>query len=135
MHPRKLPFSRRWADRIPPDAVTGDTLIHTDLTPRNLLVHDGHAWVIDWTNPCIGAPWIPYALLIIRLIRAGHTPAAAEDVVSVAEAWQGATPYALDCFAAAAADLWRGWHQTIAAPHHLPLAEAAEAWSAHRAVG
>ncbi len=127
-----LAFSRRWADRIAPEAVAGDTLIHTDLTPRNLLVHHQHTWVVDWTEPCTGAAWIPYAFLTIRLIRAGHTPQAAEHAVNRAEAWQRASPAVLTLFAAAAADLWHGWHRTIGASHHLPLARAADSWSEYR---
>ncbi|MDP9794123.1 hypothetical protein J2S43_002635 [Catenuloplanes nepalensis] len=127
-----LAFSRRWADRIPPEAVAGNTLIHTDLTPRNVLIDHDHAWIVDWTEPCTGAAWIPYAFLTIRLIHAGHTPKAAEHAVQRADAWQRAAPAALTLFAAAAADLWHGWHRTIGASHHLPLARAAEFWSRHR---
>ncbi|MEU7967326.1 aminoglycoside phosphotransferase [Streptomyces sp. NPDC049097] len=58
--------------------LAGDTLLHTDLAPHNVLVDD-RAHIIDWAWPTRGAAWIDPAVLILRLMEAGHTAPAADD--------------------------------------------------------
>ncbi|GID26907.1 hypothetical protein C8E87_1968 [Paractinoplanes brasiliensis] len=125
-------FADRWAGRIRAEYVEGDTLVHTDLTPRNLLVDGTRAWLVDWAGPCVGAPWISAAFLAVRLIRAGHHPRDAEVLLQDATAWSVATPEALDAFAEASARLWQQRAIEIGAPHHAPLAEAAHRWNEYR---
>ena len=126
-------FAERWAGRIPAEHVDGDTLVHTDLTPRNVLVDGTRAWLVDWAGPCVGAPWISAAFLAVRLVRAGHHPRDAESLLRDVNAWSTATPEALDMFAQASAVLWQQRAADIGAPHHAPLATAARRWSEYRA--
>jgi Ser/Thr protein kinase RdoA (MazF antagonist) len=60
----------RWAGRIPPEVIDGNTLVHTDVTPYNFLIHGGSMTVVDWSMPCRGAAWIDTALMVVQLIRA-----------------------------------------------------------------
>ncbi|MEU8571327.1 hypothetical protein AB0C51_23820 [Streptomyces pathocidini] len=65
----------RWSGYASPAGVehlAGDTLPHTDLPPHNMLVTD-RAHLIDWAWPTRGAAWIDPAVLILRLMEAGHT--------------------------------------------------------------
>ncbi|MGK5680620.1 phosphotransferase [Actinoplanes sp. URMC 104] len=124
----------RWADWIPPDVVDGDTLVHTDVTPFNFLIHSGGVTVVDWSMPCRGAPWIDTALMVIRLIRAGHRPEQAEAWADQIAAWSGAEPESLDAFAAGIAMLSRVRQSRQPSSSHLgPLADAAECWATYRA--
>jgi hypothetical protein len=132
---RVQPATLRWADRIAPDLVDGDTLAHTDVTPYNFLIHGSRVTVVDWSMPCRGAAWIDAALMIVRLIRAGHTPDQAEAWAGRIPAWPAARPEAVDAFADAVAALNRErQHQRPAATHLGPLADAADCWARHRAL-
>jgi hypothetical protein len=125
------PATVRWAGRVADEVVDGDTLLHTDITPRNFLVDGNRVAVVDWSMPCRGAPWIDTARMIIRLILAGHTPAEAEAWASTIPAWSAARPAAVDAFAPALARLAR----ERAGRPSAPLADAAARWSAHRTGG
>ncbi|MCU7722259.1 hypothetical protein ODJ79_00870 [Actinoplanes sp. KI2] len=126
----------RWAGRIAPGAIDGDTLVHTDVTPHNFLVNDAGITVVDWSMPCRGAAWIDTALMVIRLIRAGHAPEQAEAWASQIPVWADARPEAVDAFAAGVAALNRErQHQRPSAGHLGPLADAAAAWTRYRAGG
>jgi aminoglycoside phosphotransferase (APT) family kinase protein len=47
------------------EACGGETLVHTDIRPDNLLVDDsGQAWIIDWTWPVEGAAWLDTVTLL-----------------------------------------------------------------------
>jgi serine/threonine-protein kinase RIO1 len=57
-----LPVKRaeqRWAAYLDDDAarnlLAGDTLLHTDFNPLNVLMDAGTAWIIDWP----GRPAVP----------------------------------------------------------------------------
>jgi hypothetical protein len=129
------PATARWADRIAPELIDGDTLVHTDVTPYNFLVHDSGVTVVDWSMPCRGAAWIDAALMIIRLIRAGHTPGQAEAWACQIPAWPAAQPEAIDTFANAVAILKRErQYQRPSVAHVGPLAEAAACWARHRSL-
>ncbi|MEV0440962.1 aminoglycoside phosphotransferase [Streptomyces spectabilis] len=70
----------RWSGYAGPAGVeqlVGDTLLHTDLAPHNMLVTD-RAHLIDWAWPTRGAAWIDPAVLVLRLMEAGHTAQAAD---------------------------------------------------------
>lgn len=76
-------------------------LVHYDLHPGNLKVTgDGQVLAVDWAFACSGAAWIDAALLIPRLIEAGHDPAAAEGVMQELPAWQAAPPADVTALAA-----------------------------------
>ncbi|MFJ8730261.1 aminoglycoside phosphotransferase [Streptomyces bauhiniae] len=70
----------RWSGYAGPagtKSLFGDTLLHTDLAPHNVLVtHRAH--LVDWAWPTRGAAWIDPAVLILRLMEAGHTAEAAD---------------------------------------------------------
>lgn len=129
---RVPPATVRWRGRIAPDLIDGQTLCHTDVTPFNFLVGPGVVRLVDWSMPCRGAAWIDATLMIVRLIRAGHTPAQAESWADQIPAWKQAPPHAVDAFAAALAALWEQRLRENPASHRGPLAEAARAWATHR---
>ncbi|GAB1692223.1 hypothetical protein [Krasilnikovia sp. M28-CT-15] len=85
-----------------PELVDGDTLLHTDVTARNFIMSSSVS-VVDWSTPCRGAAWIDTALMVVRLIRAGHTPEQAERWATSVPMWETANLAALDAFSAA----WR----------------------------
>jgi len=83
-----LPLRRitdRWAEHghgVSLDLLDGDTLLHTDLNPNNLLINH-RAHIVDWAWPTRGAAWIDSGCLALWLIANGHTPAQAELVVNL----------------------------------------------------
>jgi len=123
----------RWADWIPPEAVDGDTLVHSDVTPFNFLIHQDGVTVVDWSMPCRGADWIDTALMTVRLIRAGHSPEQAEAWADQVAAWSGAEPESVDAFAVGIAMLSRERQIQRPSSSHLgPLADAADRWARYR---
>lgn len=129
---RVQPATVRWRNRIAPDLIDGQTLCHTDVTPLNFLVGPGVVHLVDWSMPIRGAAWIDAALMIVRLIRAGHTPAQAESWADRIPPWKQASPEAVGVFVSALADLWEQRLRENPVPHRRQLAEAAQAWAAHR---
>ncbi|SCL53540.1 hypothetical protein GA0070606_2138 [Micromonospora citrea] len=129
----------RWRPLIAPELVDGDTLLHTDMTPRNFLIETRSdagetptVRLVDWSGPACGAAWIDTALLLLRLIRAGHDPAAAEEWGRQVPAYADAPEAALTAFADALVVLWQRKQHAAPAPHHGPLLDAARRWAAHR---
>ncbi|MFD2690592.1 phosphotransferase [Streptomyces phyllanthi] len=115
---------QRWAAYAPPGAAglfAGDTLLHTDLAPDNILI-DQRAHIIDWAWPTRGAAWIDPAVMILRLMEAGGTAEEADAFARSLPSWQAADPAAKAAFAAANAALWRtiaeedksAWKQSMA---------------------
>ncbi|MEU6822782.1 aminoglycoside phosphotransferase [Streptomyces atriruber] len=130
-------IEQRFADYVdaPGDAalLRGDTVLHTDWTPDNVLIVDGAARVVDWAWPTRGAAWIDAACWVVWLISAGHTPDEAELWAAKTPAWATAPPRAVDVFAVAQQRLWTG----IAADNpetgwKRSLADAATRWADHR---
>lgn len=97
------PATARWGRLLSPALVDGDTLLHTDMTHNNFLIDDDHVHVVDWSMPCRGAIWLDTARMLVRLIRAGHTPEQAETWAAGLPTWSSATPDAIDAFATALA--------------------------------
>jgi RIO1 family len=127
------PAAARWAGYIPAEMIDGDTLVHTDVTPYNFLVHEGGVTLVDWSMPCRGAAWIDTALMVVRLIRAGHAPEQAEAWAGRVPVWSNARHEAVDAFAAGIATLSREREQQRPSAAHLgPLADAAATWRRHR---
>ncbi|MEV4806834.1 phosphotransferase [Nonomuraea sp. NPDC049421] len=50
------------------------TLIHADLSRRNLLIKDRRVVAVDWSTWCIGAWWIMPATMAPAFIAEGHQP-------------------------------------------------------------
>jgi len=130
-------IEQRLADYIddPADAglLRGETLLHTDWHPDNVLIVDNAARVVDWAWPTRGAAWIDAACWVVWLTSAGHTPADAEQWAAKTPSWSTAPRRALDVFATAQERLWAGiaadapdiaWIQDLAA--------AASRWAAYR---
>lgn len=127
----------RW-DRFAGDGaelIAGDALLYTDINPSNFLTSPQGTWVVDWAWPTRGAAFIDPACLVLQLVAAGHTPEAAERWAAQCEAWTSADPKAVDAFVAADVRM----HRTFAvrrpgASWIASMAQAAEAWAAHRGV-
>jgi len=129
---RVQPASARWAGLIAGELVDGNAVAHTDMTPRNFLVSDADIAVVDWSMPCRGAAWIDTALMIVRLIRAGHSAQQAEGWARNVPAFRQARPQALNAFALATAELTRRRSRQSPLPHLVELADAAALWAQHR---
>ncbi|MQY15155.1 hypothetical protein SRB5_53330 [Streptomyces sp. RB5] len=100
---------QRWADYCTPgsaDLLAGDTLLHTDFAPDNILVDD-RAHLIDWAWPTRGAAWIDPMMLALRLIEAGHSAADAVAFGRTFLSWATADPAGPQAFARANAEVWR----------------------------
>lgn len=99
----------RWSGYAGPAGVeqlAGNTLLHTDLAPHNMLVTD-RAHLIDWAWPTRGAAWIDPAVLILRLMEAGH-PASTADAWARAQfpSWAAAPHASVAAFSEANARCW-----------------------------
>lgn len=102
---RFLTLAQRW--KLPDQsAFVGDTLVHADLCAENFLIaDDGRVRVIDFAWPARGPAWADTAMLIPRLIRAGHTPADAEEWAATVPAWRSAGPEDVTAFAVGRAEV------------------------------
>jgi hypothetical protein len=128
-----LSFAQRYAAYSDtPDLFTGDTLLHTDMAPHNVLI-DHTAHLIDWAWPSRGPAWADPAVWAVRLIEAGHSPAQAERWASKLPAFSDADPETLLAFAQANDHHWQevraqapdsAWKQQMAA--------SSTAWLDHR---
>lgn len=109
----ELPLRRaeeRWAEHVEDPAVldllAGETLLHTDISPYNILITSGPARIIDWAWPTKGAAFIDPCYFAIRLMAAGHTPEQAEQWAGQVPAWRDAPMEAVDAFVAISARMW-----------------------------
>lgn len=113
----------------------GTALLHADLHAGNLLVDGDRCRVVDWSMACQGAPWVDVALLIPRLIDAGHTPTAAEAVAARVPAW-GAAPAGAVTALTAARTLFAARLAEVGPAHlrakRLRTATACQAWVEYR---
>lgn len=93
-------------------AAAGDTLVHQDIRTDNIPIPDrpgkqGHAAVlVDFAWAMRGARHTDAALLVPQLIRAGHTPAAAEALLARLPAWRSAHVGAITDLAVAMTGFW-----------------------------
>ena len=126
---------QRWAayaDENDLHLLRGDTLLHTDYSPDNVLVDGGAARLVDWAWPTLGAGFIDPSCLVVRLIFAGHTPEQAEAHVGAIPAWSDATTRAIDTFSAILARMWTHIADSDPNPWKRHMAESARSWEAHR---
>jgi aminoglycoside phosphotransferase (APT) family kinase protein len=86
----------------------GDTMLHTDLRPDNLIYRpvDGKVLVVDWAQAAQGAAWLDLAGLVPHLVRAGHSPRDAEQLVLSGQAMTAIPAWAVTGFAVALAGFW-----------------------------
>ncbi|WP_327255439.1 phosphotransferase family protein [Streptomyces sp. NBC_01244] len=119
-------------------AAEGNTLLHWDLRPDNMLRREnGRVVIIDWSYQNQGAGWIDPAVLVPHLIMDGHSPA--EAAAAVGHLPQPEDPQVLTAFAAGLGGYWEKSSRRPAPPgvpflraHQVRAAEAARAWLRHR---
>ncbi|MFF1401171.1 aminoglycoside phosphotransferase [Streptomyces sp. NPDC058287] len=100
----------RWTEYAPPGTLhyfAGDTLLHTDFAPDNILIVGDRARLVDWAWPTRGAAWIDPGALALRLMEAGHSAEAAVAFADRFPSWRDAEPEALEAFGVATAALWQ----------------------------
>lgn len=121
----------RWSGYAGPAGVgqlVGDTLLHTDLAPHNMLVTD-RAHLIDWAWPTRGAAWIDPAVLILRLMEAGHTAEAADGWARAQfPSWAAAPHASVAAFSDANARTWNEIAHNDPQPWKKHLARLAHDW-------
>ncbi|MCP2336515.1 hypothetical protein [Actinomadura rupiterrae] len=117
------------------DGLAGDSLVHYDLSPGILRISADGLKAIDWSFACAGAAWLDAALLLPRLIEAGHTPAHAEALMEEVPAWCAAPGDGITGLAT----LWTMFreYKSINGPAELrgsraQAAKAGRAWIKHR---
>ncbi|GGM38648.1 hypothetical protein GCM10012275_06980 [Longimycelium tulufanense] len=122
-----------WAD--------GDTLLHNDLRPDNMIrrVSDGRVVVVDWSYPCRGPAWMDVVSLVPQLVLAGHPPADAERLVLSRPALNQVPAWAVTGLAAAWAGYWQLNSRLPEPPGSIGLrdyqrkiARATRRWLVHR---
>ncbi|WP_433339102.1 phosphotransferase [Spirillospora sp. CA-294931] len=130
----EMRVERRWgavADDV--STIAGDFLLHTDLNPANiLLTSDDRAYVVDWGFTSRGAPWVEIGQIIPWLIRAGHTPAEAEEWACRFPTWTAADPAAIDLYADLSAERWlrhSAANPTSQVPQYVTIAQR---WADYR---
>ena len=112
------------------DLLVGDTLLHTDFNPLDVLIRDGAAWIIDWAWPTRGAALIDPACFLLRLMLGGHTAAQAEVWAAQCDSWAAADK-AINAFAFASARFYAEIAQEDPQPWKQRLAMAAQNWAQH----
>lgn len=129
----------RW-DRFARDAAEaelfrGDTLLHTDINPDNVLIGARNGWLVDWAWPTRGAAFIDPATLVLQLVAAGHSAEAAEGWVADCPAWRTADPKAIDAYAAASLRMQQRFAERRPDAEWLgAMVKAAQEWVTHRRV-
>lgn len=128
---------RRWAGLLdnPADAkrFAGTSLLHTDWNCHNILITEDRAWLVDWAWATRGAAFIDPALLVPRLIAAGHTPAEAEGWAKKSSAWQEADQDVVTLFSLAIARLLRRLADgDPAGEWRRPMVQASQCWATYR---
>uniref|UniRef100_UPI0013EA0AC6 phosphotransferase n=2 Tax=Frankiaceae TaxID=74712 RepID=UPI0013EA0AC6 len=113
------------------ELLAGDALLHTDFAPHNVLVND-RAYLIDWAWPTRGPAWFDVAVLLVRLIDAGHTPEDATAWATQFPAWQHASNEAVDAFTVANLRMWQEVVHADSQPWKKRLVETARKWSEYR---
>ncbi|MDX6354092.1 MAG: hypothetical protein QOF98_995 [Streptomyces sp.] len=127
---------QRWAAYAGPagtGCLAGDTLLHTDLAPHNVLISTDRAHLIDWAWPTRGAAWIDPAVLVLRLMEAGHSAPQADTWAREHFAsWAGAPPTAVAAFSEANAGLWDEIARNDGQDWKKGMARQANDWVSYR---
>ncbi|MFF3552946.1 phosphotransferase family protein [Streptomyces tsukubensis] len=115
-------LAERFAGHLRPgDAglLAGDTLLHTDTHPHNILVADGaaRAYVVDWAMPATGPAWVDAAYTAVRLMECDQPPEAALGWLATVPAWRNAERRAVRAFVDASC---RQWTATAGERHAEP---------------
>ncbi|MFD7552952.1 phosphotransferase family protein [Streptomyces sp. NPDC059835] len=113
----------------------GETLLHTDWFPTNVLVDRAqNIRVVDWAWAATGAPWIDAALWAVWLIKAGHTPEEAEEWANDVAAFREASEMAVAAFAEATVNVWTDITANEPETWMVDMLKAARAWAAYRSL-
>lgn len=90
-------LASRWRD-----AAAGQSLAHGDLRADNMLLHGDSVVIVDWTEVCIGAPWLDWTLAVPSVCLFPRTPPP-EEVFREASLAASAPPADVTSIVAAAA--------------------------------
>ncbi|MER5562490.1 hypothetical protein CG740_37035 [Streptomyces sp. CB01201] len=133
----KKPLPVRWGALIPDGRalhIDGRALVHTDMSPLNMLATPNGFRLVDWALACPGPDWADTAFTVPRLIHAGHTPQQAEALACRVPAYRNALPDAVSTFAHALLAVWESREKADPLPHRGALITSARAWANHRAL-
>ncbi|RPF30365.1 aminoglycoside phosphotransferase [Streptomyces sp. TLI_185] len=110
----------------------GDSLLHTEWNPHNVLVSGDRALFVDWGWASTGAAWIDPALWLLWLIAHGHTCDQAERASATHPAWALAPAEGLNALARVQRRLWDSIAAESTDDWANPMREAARSWEEHR---
>ncbi|MET7969760.1 phosphotransferase [Micromonospora sp. NPDC005305] len=116
-------------------AMDGETLIHSDLNPANLIVTAQGLRIVDWAWATKAAPWVELALLVQWLIGSGHSAEQAEEWLAQFPAWTATDRDVLDNFASRNASKWSAKSRQSTEGWVDDLAMWTGEWAAHRTDG
>ncbi|MBT2609910.1 aminoglycoside phosphotransferase [Streptomyces sp. ISL-87] len=117
------------------DLFEGETLLHTDWFPTNVLVDQvGNVRIVDWAWAATGAAWIDTALWIVWIIKAGHTPEEAEEWGNDVPAFREVPGNALAAFADATVSVWTEITANEPEAWMTEMLDAARSWAAYRSL-
>ncbi|WP_433194423.1 phosphotransferase [Nocardia sp. CA-107356] len=120
-----------------PEHAAGDTLLHTDLRPDNMLLRpEGGVSVIDWAWPCVGAAWIDLVSLAPSIAASGVDP---DPILAAHTSTRDAEPAAIDAFICALVGYWEHNRRQPGPPrspnlrrHQAHSAQVSRAWLRRR---
>ncbi|MEV0996870.1 hypothetical protein [Nonomuraea sp. NPDC050202] len=69
------------------DRLNGETLLHSNLSPRHMLIKDKVASVVGWGRACSGRAWIEPALLAPHLVAGGFPPEEVQALMWAVPSW------------------------------------------------
>ncbi|MFB4298258.1 phosphotransferase [Actinomadura sp. NTSP31] len=115
-----------------PHQLAGETLLHTDLNPGNVISTGAGARLVDWGMASRGAPLVNSADLVVNLIARGHAPKDAEAVVSALATWRRADPEVIDYYVRLLATTWLEAFWTPTHPWARAVVDAAVRWAMYR---
>ncbi|NYH45887.1 hypothetical protein HNR22_005614 [Micromonospora jinlongensis] len=116
-------------------AMDGETLIHSDLNPANLIVTPLGLRIVDWAWATKAAAWVELALLVPWLIGSGHSAEQAEQWLTQLPAWTATDRQVLDDFASRNATKWDAKSRQSSEAWVHDLATWTCEWADHRTVG